>query len=195
MPKYFYLTDNEIFFKNKQEIFQLIQDGKVGIFPTDTVYGIGVKASLKDAFERIYIIKNRPQNKQIPLVVGSWDEFNKITEHCNISESVKKLMQKWLPGPLTIVVEIDKGKTIALRLPAHQILCEIIESIGEPLALTSANLSGDKSPKNFKEISSSIIDKVDFIIDTGECKYKEESTIIDWQGNILREGAIKSFLR
>ncbi|MBI4651318.1 threonylcarbamoyl-AMP synthase [Candidatus Desantisbacteria bacterium] len=182
--------DFKDFKKNKKKILALINEGKIGIFPTDTVYGIGAKASLHKPCNKIYKIKKRPEDKKIPQVVGSLKDFYKIVNRNALPKIVDKIIQKWLPGPLTIITAISGKDTLALRFPDHDILCDIVKALGEPLALTSANPSGSKSPVKVKDIPDTIINQVDFIIDTGETKYKNESTIIDQEGHILREGVI-----
>ena len=187
----FCIHNYEIFIKNKNEIFDLTCSGKIGIFPTDTVYGIGVKVTNIAGCKKIYEIKHRPENKPLPLVIAEIKQLYEITGK-DIPEIIRKIIDKYWPGPVTIVVKTMKDdKSVAIRLPDHKILREIINYIGEPLALTSANISGEKSPVKISDISAEIIKNVDFVIDTGECKYKKESTIVDWNGKVLREGVVK----
>ncbi len=191
MLNHFFIPDFKSFEKNKAKIIKLINDGKIGIFPTDTVYGIGIKGSFKEKYSKIYEIKKRPSSKPIPLVFGSLDNFYDFFDKKNISDNTKKIIRKWWPGPVTVIVKTTEDETLAIRFPEHEILCEIINAIGAPLALTSANLSGNKSPVRVDEISSEIIKNIDFIIDTGTTKYQGDSTIVDLNGDIIREGIIK----
>ncbi|MBI5207504.1 MAG: threonylcarbamoyl-AMP synthase [Candidatus Firestonebacteria bacterium] len=182
----------EIYKKYRDRLLELINGGGIGIFPTETVYGIGVKSSFLDDYNKIYKIKRRPYDKPLPWIISSREQLNKITKDINLPEITKKIINKWWPGPLTIVFNLNDNKSQAIRLTEHEILCEIIKDIDEPIALTSANISGDKSPIEFDDINEDIIKNVDFIIDAGKCKFGKESTIIDTSGNLIREGVIKA---
>jgi L-threonylcarbamoyladenylate synthase len=186
---------------DRKRIARYLKEGKIGLFPTDTVWGICSRMDNKASVERVFEIKNREKNKPF-LILAS--DIAQVQKYVNIDNpDVLKITEKYWPGPLTIIFNAKKesvlsavragGETIAARIPDYNELAEIISEVGTPLIAPSANISGENPPVYFDEIDGRIINAVDFIVQ-GECKMKEPSTIIDCtqsEKKIVREGAVK----
>lgn len=178
----------------------ILKKGGVIAFPTDTVYGLGACADNPRAVQRVYIVKQRPSNMALPLLLADREQITKLADP--ISPLAWCLIDNFLPGALTIVLPRSSsvpdhitagGKTVAIRIPAHPVSIALIEGLGAPVIGTSANLSGQPSPLSAEEVRSQLGDRVDLIIDGGRCQGGKESTIVDASGEapvILREGAI-----
>ena len=179
---------------------EIIKNGGVVIFPTETVYGIGVNGLDEKAIKKLYDIKQRPLEKPISLLVGNMDMVEKITK--NITELEYKLMKAFFPGPFTIILKkknivpdilTSNQDTVGIRMPEEEIARKLIEYANVPIATPSANISGKKSGTNLKDIMKDFEHKVDFFIDGGESKLGIGSTIvkvIDGNVHILRQGTI-----
>lgn len=179
-------------------IVNYLKEGKVIAFPTDTVYGLGVDFENERAVKRIFHIKNRSLDKPLMLLISKIDEVSDLAK--DVSPSAYKLMNKFWPGPLTIILEAkreifgitSKDQKIALRIPDNKIALTLIREF-KPLTAPSANLSGEESLATPEEVMRALEDKVDLIVDGGQCKYKKPSTIIDFSHFtplLLREGSI-----
>jgi len=179
--------------KNVLEAADMIAKGGLVIIPTDTVYGIAVSMQEKEAIERLYKIKNRPKEKQLSLLVDRKEVVENFAK--NISVAAYRLMDKFWPGPLTLILEARDGGTIAFRMPNHAIALSIISASGVPVLCPSANLSGKTAPRDFKEAIDDLNGLVDLAVDSGPCAIGQESSVVDLSVNpmrILRQGAIKS---
>jgi len=158
--------------------------------------------ALPQAVERIYQAKIRPREKAIPLLIADADDLHRIA--AMITPAAQALMARFWPGGLTLVVTaqghisplITAGMgTVAVRLPDHPVPRTLARSLGVPLAATSANLSGQPSPRTAQEAAQHLATSVDLILDGGPCPGGVESTVVDTTGptiRILREGAIPS---
>jgi L-threonylcarbamoyladenylate synthase len=178
----------------------ILKQGGIVAFPTDTVYGLGACADLPQAVERVYEVKERPQNIPLPLLLADVSQITEVAEP--VTPIARLLINSFLPGALTIVLPksnsvsdiITAGSTtIAIRIPAHPVPIALIEGLGTPIVGTSANLSGRPSPLTAAEVYSQLGDKIDLIIDGGCCPGGKESTIVDVTSEtpvVLREGAI-----
>lgn len=179
---------------------EIIKNGGIVVFPTETVYGIGTNGLDKNAVEKLYKIKERPLNKPISLLVSDFEMIEKVAK--NITEVEYKLMKKFFPGPLTIILNkrdivpdivTSGGDTVGIRMPKEEITRKLIEYAGVPIAAPSANISGKPSGTNLQEIIQEFEGKVDYFIDGGKSKIGISSTIvkvIDEIPYILREGSI-----
>ncbi|XRO77137.1 L-threonylcarbamoyladenylate synthase [Methanocaldococcus sp. 10A] len=169
-------------------------NGKIIICGTDTLYGISTNALDENAVKKVYEIKKRDFNKSLSICVKDKKEIEK---YAYVNELAKKIIDKFLPGPLTIILkkkplipDIVAKDYIGLRIPDEPIIREL--SI-VPLTTTSANISGKESPTSVDEIDGEVLKKVDYIVDTGKCKYSKPSTIIKIEDNKIipiREGVI-----
>ena len=169
---------------------------KVIIFPTDTVYGIGTPIYDLDGIERIYHIKSRVKDKPLACLCADIEQIEDIAV---VDENAKKLIMKFLPGCLTIilkskdkVVETIGYKTIGVRIPNHKLALEILKENG-PMLTTSVNDSGEIPLNNYAEIFIKYNSLVEAIYDSDIPSSNLSSTvvkIIDGEVNILREGYI-----
>ncbi|MFC1897808.1 L-threonylcarbamoyladenylate synthase [Chloroflexota bacterium] len=178
----------------------ILKRGGIVAFPTDTVYGLGACASLYQAVERVYQVKERPRNMALPLLLASTLQISEVAE--SVPPIAWLLARDFLPGALTMVLHksslvpdiiTGRGITVAVRVPAHPIPIALIDGLGVPIVGTSANLSGKPSALTSAEVYSQFGDKLDLVIDGGRCPGGKESTIVDVTGEtpvVLREGAI-----
>jgi len=176
----------------------LIQDGGVIAFPTDTVYGIGVTAFQEGAIDKLYRLKGRSALKAIPILLGETEQISRISPP--LSPLVTRFASAFWPGPLTIIVSLlpsmpanlSPTPTIGLRIPDHEFIRDLLRVTG-PLAATSANLSGEPSALSASEVKAQFGSRVDLILDGGRSPREAASTVLDCttdQPAILREGPI-----
>ena len=199
MQKYIDLRNN-LDLEKLKEPASIIRDGGIVIFPTETVYGIGTNGFNEESIRKIYEIKKRDFSKPISLLVSNMEMVKMVAE--DISDLEYALMEKFWPGPFTIILKKKKdvpdiltanGDTVGIRMPSGEIAKKIIEYAGVPIATPSANISGKPSGTNIGNIIKDFDGKVDCIIDSGESKLGVASTIVKVINNvpyILREGSI-----
>ena len=183
--------------KGIEKAFQIINQGGIIIFPTDTVYGMGCDPYNKEAVKKIYKIKSRDNKKLVPVLVYSIEIAEKIVE---FNQFTKKLVKKFWPGPLTIIVKVTDEKIkeslnlenkIAIRVPDHKCTLDLLKKCNF-LVGTSANISGDVSHTNPEECLKKIND-YDIFVNGGTITSKGESTIIEIENEqikIIREGSL-----
>ena len=179
---------------------EFIKQGKIVVFPTETVYGIGTNGLDEKAVRKLYEIKKRPLNKPISLLVSNMEMVKTIAQ--DITEVEYKIMEKFFPGPLTIILKkkdivpdiVTAGQeTVGVRMPSGEIARKLVELSGVPIATPSANISGEPSGTNLLEIKKHFEENVDFYIDGGNSELGISSTIvqvIDGKIEILRQGSI-----
>lgn len=184
----------------QDQLKQAINQNKLVIFPTETVYGIGGNALNECSAKAIYEAKGRPQDN--PLIVHIHDEKEVAKYALSISEKAKRLMTHFWPGPLTLIFQkkdiVPKQttgglETVAIRLPSNPVAQKLLNIVGTPLAAPSANLSGKPSSTMFKHVKDDFYGKVDFIIDGGKSTIGLESTVLDVTKDVfvlLRPGSI-----
>jgi len=171
------------------DIANLISSGGIGIFPTDTVYGLGTSPKYSISIRKIYRLKKRGRNKPLINLIGYKKDTSLFVR--SLSTQARRLIKRFWPGPLTIILKTPKG-TVGLRMPNHKIVLALLRKTG-PLATTSANISGQNPPIEFKQINKVLLEKVDFVLDGGRAPLKKVSTVVDCSGNkiaILRKGVI-----
>jgi len=173
-----------------KEAVRILKKGGIVIFPTDTVYGIGCRFNDKDAIARLYKIKKTPTGQPFPILVS---DLSQVEELAIINKTGEKLMKKYWPGALTIVLKSKKGREkIGFRMPDSSLVRSLIDGVGEPIIGTSANFHGFQAPKSYEELDADFIKLVDFVME-GECEGGVESTVVDATLNpprALRRGAI-----
>lgn len=178
----------------------MLASGKTVIFPTETVYGLGANALDEEAAAKIYQAKGRPSDNPLLVHVADKEDVYDLVE--NIDDRAKLLMDKFWPGPLTIVFKKkaiipDRTSggldTVAIRMPSDQVARDLIRQAGVPIAAPSANISGRPSPTKPEHIIRDMDGRVDGILVGGPCDYGVESTIIDLSEDlamVLRPGSI-----
>lgn len=199
MTKYLDLRNNY----NKddlKEAAEYIKSGKLVLFPTETVYGIGANGLDSNAVKNIFIAKNRAQDNPLILHVSNINMVNTIAK--DITSLEQRLMKDFFPGPLTIILKRKDNvpnivtanlDTVGIRMPSNNIARDLIELSNTPIAAPSANISGRPSGTNVQDIFNELNEKVDYILDGGETKIGLESTVIrviDNKIHILRPGKI-----
>ena len=179
---------------------EFIKQGKIVVFPTETVYGIGTNGLDEKAVRKLYEVKKRPLNKPISLLVSNMEMVKSIAK--DITELEYKIMEKFFPGPLTIILKkkdivpdiVTAGQdTVGIRMPSGEMARKLVELSGVPIATPSANISGQPSGTNLSEIKENFKESVDFYIDGGNSELGISSTIvqvIDGKPKILRQGSI-----
>lgn len=178
----------------------MLASGKTVIFPTETVYGLGANALDEEAAAKIYQAKGRPSDNPLLVHVADKEDVYDLVE--NIDSRAKLLMDRFWPGPLTIVFKKkdiipDRTSggldTVAIRMPSDQVARDLIRQAGVPIAAPSANISGRPSPTKPEHIIRDMDGRVDGILVGGSCNYGVESTIVDLSNDVamvLRPGSI-----
>lgn len=177
-----------------------LKAGRAVVFPTDTVYGLGVAVECASCPDIIYDIKERDHRKPIAWLVGSVDDLDRYGKV--VPESVKALARTFWPGALTIIVKAGDDvplsfrsaeDTIGLRMPANDTALALIRRVGCPIATSSANLAGAPSPRSFDQIDPELRRRVRVILNDAMSKSGVASTVVDCStgyAQVLREGAI-----
>ncbi|MGA7195098.1 MAG: L-threonylcarbamoyladenylate synthase [Anaerolineales bacterium] len=177
---------------------EILQAGGLVAFPTDTVYGVGALAFDGKAVESIYKAKDRPIEKAIPVLVGDAEDINKVASEVPLM--AKKLAIRFWPGPLTIVVpknlslpdSVSATNTVGVRVPDHIVARSVLRAAG-PMAVSSANISGQPSPSTAQEVFAQLNGRIALILDGGKTPGGVPSTLVDCSGSqpvIVREGPI-----
>lgn len=179
---------------------RILNDGGNVIFPTETVYGLGADALNPEAVKKIFLAKGRPADNPLIVHVSSLEMLDGIAEE--ISDSAKELINKFWPGPLTVILKKCKNvpyettaglDTVAVRMPRSDTARRLIEISGIPIAAPSANLSGKPSPTSAKHCVDDMMGRVDAIIMGDDCEVGLESTVVDLSGEhpvVFRPGEI-----
>lgn len=181
-----------------QYALEILQSGGIIAFPTDTVYGLGAPAFNNAAIESIYTAKGRPLEKAIPILIGDLSDLDKIAR--NIPNMTLRFASCFWPGPLTCIVPkkqtlpsaVSATSTVAVRIPDHHDARALLHAAG-PMAVTSANISGQPSPSTAQEVYEHLNGRIPLILDGGKTKGGVPSTLVDCTGEkpvILREGPI-----
>lgn len=177
-----------------------IREGKLVVFPTETVYGLGTNGLDGNAVKKIYEAKGRTSDNPLILHISDLEMLSQIAK--NITEIEQKLITSFFPGPFTLILEktelvpneVTAGlDTVAIRMPSNKIARELIRYSGVPIAAPSANISGKPSGTMLQDIMEELGNKVDYLIDGGKCDIGLESTVvhvIDEIPVILRPGKI-----
>jgi L-threonylcarbamoyladenylate synthase len=181
-----------------QTALEILRKGGLVAFPTDTVYGMGALAFDGKAVESIYVAKMRPIEKAIPVLIADAADMEKVG--MDIPEVAYQLAARFWPGPLTCIVPkkptlpeaVSATDTVGVRVPDHEVARAILRAAG-PMAVTSANISGQPSPSTAQEVLAQLGGRIDLIIDGGITPGGVPSTLVDCTGEelkILREGPI-----
>ena len=194
-PLHLDVSENDI--KNAAEI---IIDGGLVAFPTETVYGLGGDGTNPEASRKIYAAKGRPSDNPLIIHIAHPADAEKYTY---TNATYYKLADRFMPGPLTVVMKAKDSvpletrgglDTVAVRCPSHPVARRLIELSGRPIAAPSANLSGSPSPTSAHHVIDDMQGRIDMIIDGGDCEIGLESTIVkiedDGSMTLLRPGRV-----
>lgn len=186
--------------KELEEAAQILQEGGLVAFPTETVYGLGGNAFDSSASKKIYRAKGRPSDNPLIVHIADIDDMNKVADY--IPDAAYQLGKVFWPGPLTMILKKKESvpyettgglDTVAIRIPRNEVARELIKMSRTYIAAPSANTSGRPSPTNVGHVIEDLDGKVDMIIDGGKSTIGLESTIIDLTSEkpvILRPGFI-----
>ena len=202
MESIYYNESETINIDEIKQVAQGIREGKLALFPTETVYGIGANALDENAVKKIFIAKGRQSDNPLIVHISNINMLEQIVE--DIGEIERKLINKFWPGPLTIIFNrkseniipnnVTAGlNTVGVRMPNNKIARTLIELSEVPIAAPSANVSGRRSGTNVQDIIEELDGKVDYIIDGGSTAIGLESTVIrvvNQKIEILRPGKI-----
>ena len=172
--------------------------GGLVAFPTDTVYGLGALVQIPESIQALYTVKGREAAKAIPLLLSSPDEMDRVA--LAVSPMARCLAERFWPGPLTLVVpkhpslpaELSSQATIGVRMPDHPLALALLRVTG-PLAVTSANRSGEASAVTAREVVGQLGGRIGLVLDGGQTPGGVSSTVVDCSGHtpvILRQGPI-----
>lgn len=175
-----------------------LQAGELVAFPTDTVYGLGASLRYPASILKLYEVKGREAAKAIPILVSSPQELGLVAQH--LAEVAQRLAERFWPGPLTLVVprrpdlpaELSPYPTIGVRMPDHPDALALLRVAG-PLAVTSANLSGQPSAVTAQEVLAQLDGRIPLVLDGGACPGGISSTVVDTTSpelRILRQGPL-----
>lgn len=186
--------------ENVQKAAEVLRNGGIVAFPTDTVYGLGAVCTNETAVSKLFQAKGRDEGKPLSVLVGNLEQVKELSE--TIPESAYLLMRAFWPGALTVVLQkkpevsdrVSAGReTIGIRMPDSDTARMLIRLAGSPLAAPSANTSGKRSAVTAEEVKEDLFGKIDFLLDGGRCPLALSSTVVDLTGaepEILREGSI-----
>ena len=178
---------------------EIIKNGGLVVFPTETVYGLGADAFNEEAVKKIFKAKGRPQDNPLIVHISSLEQVKDIARE--VPSAFYKVAEKYMPGPISIIQKKSDnipmtvtagGDTVAVRMPQNQIARDLI-SLSSPLAAPSANKSKHVSPTTAQHVYDDLNGEVDLIIDGGSCAVGIESTVLDLTTDtptVLRPGAV-----
>ncbi|MGC9779211.1 MAG: threonylcarbamoyl-AMP synthase [Candidatus Heimdallarchaeota archaeon] len=181
------------------EVISVLKNGGLVVYPTETAYGLGCDAFNTQAINKVFNVKNRPNDQPLPVIVNNLDMIKTIAKTNN---DIKLLVNMFHPGPLVIasnkkkiIPDVLNAKGIAFRISSNIIVSKIIDGLKNPLVSTSANLTGDKPPYSLDQVISSLDEtKIDLILDAGQLPVRKVSTVIDFleepSPQIIRIGEI-----
>jgi len=157
-----------------------IHEGKIGVFPTETAYGIAADALNEEAVEKVYRAKQRPKSKPLTVICS---DLEQVEEHAELAEEERRLIEEFMPGPLTLIVEKKShvpdnlNESFVFRIPGSETARELAEE--GPITATSANISGQDTSYSIEDISDELLEEVDFVLDEGELEDGPTSTIAE----------------
>lgn len=194
--------DSSIMEKDIKKTLEILREGGIVIFPTDTAFGIGCRIDDEKAIQRLFSIRKRPITQATPVLVDTVKMVRDYVEFIP-QEVIDKLIEPYWPGALTIVLQSRINKvpslvrggsaTVGVRIPNHPAPRSIIRQLGVPILGPSANFHGEPTPYKFEDLNKELVKLVDYVL-PGTCSICQPSTVIDctqtpWK--VLREGVLK----
>lgn len=168
------------FDKAVEEAVERLRDGGLVVYPTETCYGLGAVIDDLKAIEWVYRVKRRPFDRPLTVIVASVEMWSR---YAYITPEASKLIRRFLPGPLTIVLwkkstvpDLVNPDRIGARISSHPLAQAIVQRLGKPITATSANLHGEPNPYRVEE---AVVEGVDLVLDYGELPRRPPSTIVD----------------
>lgn len=183
------------------EALRLLQRGAAIGFPTDTVYGVGADGLSAAAVLQLFAIKVRPRTQAIPLLLADPVDLHAVS--AALPDHALALAERYWPGGLTLVVPaaphlpnelLAGGTSVAVRVPDHAGLRDLIRQLGHPLAATSANLHGQPNPRTAQDVVAQLGERLPLVLDGGATPGDVASTIVDVTGpapRVLRQGVVR----
>jgi L-threonylcarbamoyladenylate synthase len=177
---------------------EILRTGGLVAFPTDTVYGLGSLAFNQTAIESIYLAKDRPLEKAIPILIADADDLDRVADA--VPARARRLAARFWPGPLTLILPkradlpaaVSATATVGVRVPDHEVARALLRAAG-PMAVSSANRSGQASPRTVREVIRQLNGRIPLVLDGGETRGGVPSTVVDVSGAqpvILRAGPV-----
>jgi L-threonylcarbamoyladenylate synthase len=188
--------------ENLATAVEALKRGHVIVFPTETLYGLGADALNEAAVEKVFQLKDRNPNNPIPVLVADREMLRSLV--AKVPTTAQKLMDRYWPGPLTLVLPGQKNipkplcnpdGRVGVRISSQPIATLLVNGLGRPLTATSANLSGKEPARTLQEAKNYFADRVDVFVDGGTLTSKSGSTIVEIMEDsikIIREGEISS---
>ena len=183
---------------NLELAISAIRSGEVVGIPTETVYGIGVDPYSQTAVDKIFSLKERSEKKPLSILISSFHEIQKL----NVTTLIPDVVELYWPGPLTIIVETSNDfangvgtkepSSIGVRVPENELAINLLKQTG-PLAVTSANISGEEDFTSHEQAREAFGDKISHYL-SGESLHGNGSTVVDLRvdgGEVLRQGPLK----
>lgn len=183
-----------------QQAAEILRNGGIVAFPTETVYGLGADALNPEAVGKIFIAKGRPNDNPLIVHVANQKDVEPLVRE--IPDVATRLMEEFWPGPLTLIFpksdlvpnSVSAGlNTVGIRIPAHPVALALLKAARIPVAAPSANLSGKPSPTSATHVLKDLSGKIDAVVDGGKTSVGLESTVLDITGpipTILRPGGV-----
>lgn len=183
-------------FEDVNELRQIIKNSGVIAFPTETVYGLGIRSDSFLAYKNIFEAKDRPEDKNLTLMLYDKED---ISKYAVVDEKASRIIDAFMPGAITLILKKKENtnlygdqNTIGIRIPDSNDTLNLLKEIGLPMYVTSANISGKPSSTSDEEVLKQLDGRIDAIV-LGEARNKEASTVVSViDGNlvVLREGPI-----
>lgn len=183
-----------------ERAIHILKEGGIVIYPTDTAFGIGCRVDDRQAVDRLFRLRRRPQTQATPVLVDS--EEMALPYFATPSDIVRHLMRTHWPGALTIVAPCKKeliyspirggGEALGVRMPNHEVALALIRGVGVPLLGPSANFHGKPTPYRQEDLDAKLVTLVDVVV-PGICKLGQVSTVVDCSVEpyrIIRQGAV-----
>lgn len=184
----------------------VLNEGGIVAYPTETFYGLGVRFDRTESLKRLYELKKRPLEKAMPLIIGDLSQLNFLVDNRWLKElpiEVKRLMELYWPGPLTLLMPAQAGlsefligenRTVAVRTPGESFALYLARKAGFPITATSANISGMPPADDAEKVIEYFDYSLNLLVDGGKTPGGLPSTILDVTGErikVVRKGAIK----